>query len=168
MTQISVNWVPKVLHLSLATTAWAIYRLFLLVSSFRTKTKWFNRVSRCQDSNHRPPVLEANAVHTASQQLLNERFQSKSHTTYKNGPFPASFSLFSSFQYTVDSIIQMFDINKFLLITGFETRTSGIGSNRSTSWATTTSPSHMQLNYNEYIFLRFIEYVPSESDLFIL
>ena len=29
----------------------------------------------------------------------------------KNGPFPAPFSLFSSFQHTVDSI-QMFDINK--------------------------------------------------------
>ena len=28
----------------------------------------------------------------------------------KNGPFPASFSLFSSFQYTVDSK-QMFNIN---------------------------------------------------------
>ena len=50
----------------------------------------------------------------------------------KNGPFPASFSLFSSFQYTVDSK-QMFDINKFLLMTGFELRTSGIGSNHSTN-----------------------------------
>ena len=29
---------------------------------------------------------------------------------FKNGPFPVSFSLFSSFQYTVDSI-QMFNIN---------------------------------------------------------
>ena len=56
----------------------------------------------------------------------------------KNGPFLASF-LFSSFQYTVD-IIQMFDINKFLPMTGFEPRTSGIGSDRSTNWATTTSP----------------------------
>ena len=56
----------------------------------------------------------------------------------KNGPFPASFSLFSSFQYTVDSI-QMFDINKFLPMTGLEPRTSGIGSDRSTNWATFTS-----------------------------
>ena len=55
----------------------------------------------------------------------------------KNGPFPASFSLFSSFQYTVDSK-QMFDINKFLPMTGFKLRTSGIGSDRSTNWATTT------------------------------
>ena len=50
----------------------------------------------------------------------------------KNGPFPVSFSLFSSFQYTVDST-QMFDINKFLPMTGFEPRTSGIGSDRSTN-----------------------------------
>ena len=56
-----------------------------------------------------------------------------------NGPFPVSFSLFLSFQYTVDSI-QMFNINKFLPMTGFEPRTSGIGSNCSTNWATTTAP----------------------------
>ena len=56
----------------------------------------------------------------------------------KNGPFLASFSLFSSFQYTVDSK-QMFNINKFLPMTGFEPRTSGIGSDRSTNWAKTTS-----------------------------
>ena len=60
----------------------------------------------------------------------------------KNGPFPASFSLFLSFQYTVDSK-QMFDTNKFLLMTGFKPRTSGIGSDHSTNWATTTS--HTQL-----------------------
>ena len=42
------------------------------------------------------------------------------------------FSLFSSFQYTVDSK-QMFDINKFLLMTGFEPRTSGFGSDHSTN-----------------------------------
>jgi len=56
----------------------------------------------------------------------------------KNGPSPASFSLFSSFQYTVGSK-QMFNINKFLPMTGFEPRTSGIGSDRSTNWATTTA-----------------------------
>ena len=50
----------------------------------------------------------------------------------KNGPFPASFSLFSSFQYTVDSK-QMFYINKFLLMTGFKPRTTGIGSDHSTN-----------------------------------
>ena len=57
---------------------------------------------------------------------------------WKNGPFLASFSLFSSFQYTVDSK-QMF--NKFLPMTGFEPRTYGIGSDRSTNWATTTAPN---------------------------
>ena len=50
----------------------------------------------------------------------------------KNGPFPASFYLFSSFQYTVDSE-QMFNINELLPMTGFEPWTSGIGSNRSTN-----------------------------------
>ena len=39
----------------------------------------------------------------------------------KNGPFPASFSLFSSFQYS------------------WQPRTSGIVSDRSTNWATTTA-----------------------------
>ena len=42
------------------------------------------------------------------------------------------FSLFSSIQYTVDSK-QMFNINKFLLVTGFKLGTSGIGSDRSTN-----------------------------------
>ena len=54
------------------------------------------------------------------------------------------FSLFSSFQYTVDSK-QMFNINKFLLMTGFEPRTSDIRSNCSTNWATTTAPIHSLL-----------------------
>ena len=47
-------------------------------------------------------------------------------------PFQASFSLFLSFQYTVESI-QIFDINKFLAMTGFEPQTSGIRSDRSTN-----------------------------------
>ena len=62
----------------------------------------------------------------------------------KNGPFPASFSLFLSLQYTVDSK-QMFNINKFLPMTGFELRTSGIGSNRSTNWATQPLPYLVKL-----------------------
>ena len=55
---------------------------------------------------------------------------------FLKGPFPASFSLFSSFQYTVDSK-QMFNINKFL--PGFEPQTSDIRSHCSTSWTTTTA-----------------------------
>ena len=42
------------------------------------------------------------------------------------------FLYFSSFQYTVDNK-QMFDINKFMPLTGFEMRTSGIGSDTSTN-----------------------------------
>ena len=51
---------------------------------------------------------------------------------FLNGPFPASFSLFSAFQYTVDSK-QMFNKNIFLPLTGFEPWTFGIGSDRSTN-----------------------------------
>ena len=58
---------------------------------------------------------------------------------YKMGHCWPLFLLFLSFQYAVDSI-QMFSVNKFLPMTGFEPRTSGIGSDRSTNWATTTSP----------------------------
>ena len=49
----------------------------------------------------------------------------------KKWPYMASFSLFSSFHYTVDSK-QMFNII-FLPMTGFEPWTSGIGSDRSTN-----------------------------------
>ena len=67
-----------------------------------------------------------------------ERVITASLCLLKNGPFPATFSLFLSFKYTVDSK-QMFNINQFLPMTGFEPRTPGIGSNRSTNWATTTA-----------------------------
>ena len=55
---------------------------------------------------------------------------------------PGLFFLFSSFQYKVDNI-QLFDINFFLPMTGFEPRTSAIGSDRSTNWATITSPKYL-------------------------
>ena len=51
---------------------------------------------------------------------------------FKNGPFLTSFSLFSSFQYTVESK-QMLNINNFFPMTGFEPQTSGIGSDHSTN-----------------------------------
>ena len=54
------------------------------------------------------------------------------------------FSLFSSFQYTVDSK-HMFNINKKFPMTGFEPLTSGIRSDRSTNWATTTALKKMFL-----------------------
>ena len=60
---------------------------------------------------------------------------------FKNGPFPASFSLFLSFQYSK----QMFNINKFLPMTGFESRTSCIGSNHSTNWATQPLPNSIKI-----------------------
>ena len=56
----------------------------------------------------------------------------KSSFFKKMGHSRSLFSLFLSFLYTVDSK-QMFNINKFLPMTGFELRTSGIGSDRSTN-----------------------------------
>ena len=58
----------------------------------------------------------------------------------KKWAFPGLFFfIFSSFQNTVDSKKNVQYIIKFLRMTGFELRTSGIGSNRSTNWATTTA-----------------------------
>ena len=59
-----------------------------------------------------------------------------SNELFLNGPHPASFSLFSSFQFTETNVQCKY---KFLPMTGFEPRTSGIGSDRSTNWAKTTS-----------------------------
>ena len=60
-------------------------------------------------------------------------------TFLKNGPNHASFSLFSSFQYTVDNK-HVFNINIiFLPMTVCKPPTSGIRSDRSTKWATTTA-----------------------------
>ena len=67
---------------------------------------------------------------------------------FKNGPFPASFSLFSSFQYSWQLINIQY---KSLLMTGLEPRISGVGSNRSTNWATTTAP---QLLFRFLIFFK--------------
>ena len=53
----------------------------------------------------------------------------------KNWPFPASFLYFRLFnkQLTVN---KMFNVNKILPMTEFKPRTSAIGSDRSTNWAT--------------------------------
>ena len=64
--------------------------------------------------------------------MLRNTFAQRNVFFLKNGPFPASFSLFSSFQYTVDSK-QMFDIKKCLPMTGFQPRISGFGSDHSTN-----------------------------------
>ena len=56
------------------------------------------------------------------------------------GHFRPLFLLFSSFQYS-----WQYRFNKFLPVTGFEPQTSGIGSDRSTNWATTTALSCLKL-----------------------
>ena len=55
---------------------------------------------------------------------------------FLNGQFPASFSLFFLFFSIGDSKYVLYDI---LMTTGFEPWTSGIGSNRSDNWASTTA-----------------------------
>ena len=60
----------------------------------------------------------------------------------KKWAIPVLFSLFLSFQYSDDSK-PIFNINKFLPMTGFESRTFIIGSNRSTNWATQPLPGSM-------------------------
>ena len=54
---------------------------------------------------------------------------------FKNGPIPASFSLFSTFQYRQLTVNVQY---KFLLMTRLELQTSEVGNDRSTIWATTT------------------------------
>ena len=58
---------------------------------------------------------------------------------FKNEPFTASFSLFSSFQYSWQENVQY----KFLQMTWFKPRTSGTGIDHSTNWVTTTAPKHL-------------------------
>ena len=110
----------------------------LLVRSVRTS------VTRCW--NKKQPGFFPNIVQKQPHQFLLKKccfskYPKKLHIYWatfvriffkKNGPYPASFSLFLSFQYTVDSK-QMVNINKFLPMTGFEPLTSGIGSDRSTN-----------------------------------
>ena len=57
--------------------------------------------------------------------------------SFKNGPFPATFFLYLLYVNTIDSE-QCSSI--FLLITGFELRTSGVISDRSTNRAAITAP----------------------------
>ena len=97
----------------------------------------------CRNMNWWKDILQSVWPDWAFFKGLGDIFFTKAVQIYanffkKNGPILASFSLFSSFQYTVDSK-QMFNINKFLPMTGFEPRTSGFRSNRSTNWATTTA-----------------------------
>ena len=47
----------------------------------------------------------------------------------------------------------MFDINKFLPMTGFELHTSGIGSHRSTNWATTNSHTRLPVSFCKKVMI---------------
>ena len=65
------------------------------------------------------------------------------YTNFLNGPFTASFFFISSYQYSWQETIALYIS---LSMTGFEPRTSGIASNHSTNWATTTA-RYTKLNY---------------------
>ena len=80
---------------------------------------------------------------TAKKYWITKTFQT---FFFKKGAYPASFSLFSSFQYTVASK-QMININKKLPVTGFEQQTSGIWSDHSTNWANTTATTFQALRW---------------------
>ena len=75
---------------------------------------------------------------TNHSEFLKSIWKHRTESLFLKWAIPASFSLFSSFQNTIDSK-QMFNIYKILPMTGFEPRTSGIGSDRSSNWATTTA-----------------------------
>ena len=63
----------------------------------------------------------------------------------------------------------MFDINKFLPMTGFEPQTSDIKSNRSTNWATTTSHSNFILfNWIKFEFFLNCFYFNNSSKTLLL
>ena len=99
----------------------------------RTSSRWSSPSRRCTTSSCRRWEVRSPLPSFWWSQPLRLTVK----LFFLNGPSPASFSLFSSFQYTVGSK-KMFNINKFLPMAGFERRTSGIGSDRSTNWATTT------------------------------
>ena len=63
------------------------------------------------------------------------------------------FHLFNT-QLTVIDSKQMFNINKFLQMTGFKLQTSGIRSNRSTNWVTTTALLKSMFTLNNF-FINF-------------
>ena len=63
------------------------------------------------------------------------------HIFLKKGPFPASFSFIFVF-----SIQLTVNVQYFLLMTGFEPRTSGIGSDSSANCVTTTAPLSYSLS----------------------
>ena len=61
-----------------------------------------DKLSKCHHSIDNDFTLKSSTMYISNE--LN-----RDHCFFKNGPFPASFSLFSSFQYTVDSK-QLFNI----------------------------------------------------------
>ena len=95
---------------------------FALVRSSWWENLLLSGIEACSSNNN--SALEA---HSVIQLHLSALLQ--------NGPFPASFFFISVFsiQLTIN------DQFNFLPMTGFEPRTSGIGSNHSTNWITTTA-----------------------------
>ena len=65
---------------------------------------------------------------------------------FLNGPFTAIFFFIFVFSIHSWQLTNVQYINKVLPMTGFEPQTSGIGSDHSTNWATTTAHKWHHLN----------------------
>ena len=80
---------------------------------------------------------------------------------FLNVPFLASFSLFSSFQQLTENMF----IIIFLPMTELEPQTYGIGSDRSTNWATTTAA--VDVRYKPENLIDFIIFLYMDLGLFL-
>ena len=109
---------------------------------FKRKTNFFSRLSS-SPFVLRHSVRQSKSTLSVSVFLFFLRSSSASilsvliYDCFINGPFLASFSLFYPFQYTKQINVRYW----CLPMTGFESRTSGVGSFCSTNWATTTAKS---------------------------
>ena len=119
--------------------------------SEKFKWRFFEKLIKCVSTLFSSSSLKANAAGCQLNQVLTPDLAYAAYVTFfhlvmicflkcfKNGPFPASFFFISVFSIHSWQLTNVQYTNKFLPMTGFEPRTSGIGSSRSTNWATTTA-----------------------------
>ena len=139
--------------LSIVATVWLILKYFRLQCDRKRRRNVFLRASyRCQGLLHlrrqqaHRSLSDAAQGHWESGTREYSRkgkwycttdflfdwfgFNSLAYFLFKSGPFPASFCLFSSFQYSWQYTNVPY---KSLPMTGFEPRTAGVGSDGSTN-----------------------------------
>ena len=107
---------------------------------------WTNTFVTCQPTNNcstidtatmtTVPMTTATMTTLTYGQFLQIRRSKLLRAFLKNGPFPSSFFFIFIFSIQLTANVQY----KCLPMSGFELRTSGIRSNHSTNWATTTAP----------------------------